>query len=242
MRHDLGGHVDQHETTTPTERKPLGRRTVLKGAAWSVPAVVAVGATPAFAATGNFFTFDKISPQYLGILPDPSLAVEVTGTVSSGTVSIVVNNGTTDVLTENATVSGTDWTYSITTSALPEGVYGVTASSAYGSDTKYFYKDLTRPNPTIYENVLTAPNGNAGSIVVTLGTATFPTSDLTTGVTLEFAVQGFTVTGPSYDSSTGRTTFTWTYAGTGNGKTKAFTVTQYDQAGNAGTATGTTPN
>ncbi len=50
--------MDQHETTTPTERKPLGRRTVLKGAAWSVPAVVAVGATPAFAATGALLPLD----------------------------------------------------------------------------------------------------------------------------------------------------------------------------------------
>lgn len=43
--------MDQHESTTTPERSVLGRRTILKGAAWSVPAVLAVGATPAFAAS-----------------------------------------------------------------------------------------------------------------------------------------------------------------------------------------------
>lgn len=63
MIKDLGGPVDQHETTASPERKALGRRTILKGAAWSVPAVLAVGATPAFAAS--------------------NLKVEVTGIVAS---------------------------------------------------------------------------------------------------------------------------------------------------------------
>lgn len=52
MQMDLGGPMNAHETETTT-RPGLGRRTVLKGAAWSVPAVVAVGATPAFAQTGG---------------------------------------------------------------------------------------------------------------------------------------------------------------------------------------------
>jgi len=52
MQMDLGGPMNAHETETTT-RPGLGRRTVLKGAAWSVPAVVAVGVTPAFAQTGE---------------------------------------------------------------------------------------------------------------------------------------------------------------------------------------------
>lgn len=43
--------MDQHNATPDTEPSSVGRRTVLKGAAWSVPVVAVVGATPVFAAS-----------------------------------------------------------------------------------------------------------------------------------------------------------------------------------------------
>lgn len=70
--------MDQRATTTSTERKPFGRRTVLKGAAWSVPAVVAVGATPAFAATGTVPLLEHVSLSAIRPTAQPQKVVNFT--------------------------------------------------------------------------------------------------------------------------------------------------------------------
>lgn len=112
--------MDQHETTTPTERKPLGRRTVLKGAAWSVPAVVAVGVTPAFAAsdippvseqlsvTNNRGTFTYV----WRFRNDNATAMTVSGVTATSPatlqppISVTVSPGATGTFTFTATDAG----------------------------------------------------------------------------------------------------------------------------------------
>lgn len=231
----------QIETVEAAERAPVARRTLLKGAAWSVPAVMVVGATPAFAQTGGTatFTFDTLSPTYLNLDTLGTTAVVAEGTVTpSGTVAIVINNGTADVINTNAEVDGTSWSYSIANSDLSEAAYSITASAAGGSATKYFYKDLQRPTPTIFSNVLTNSNGRAGTIVVTLGTAQTVTKDKKV-VSFSSTTTGFNITGNTYDENTGRSTITWT-SSTGK-KGVVFTITQEDEAGNKGTVDGTVP-
>lgn len=125
--------MNQHETTTPTERKPFGRRTVLKGAAWSVPAVVAVGATPAFAATPiRTISIDNVSVSPTATnAPTPSLfinrsndldaVVTVSGTATPGSSIIVTTTGynSTDPIVASETGA---WSHQIPSSSLGEGV------------------------------------------------------------------------------------------------------------------------
>lgn len=130
--------MDQHETTTPTERKPLGRRTVLKGAAWSVPAVVAVGATPAFAAT-----LDTTPPN-----------ATLTGASASGTT--ITLTGTIGIAPgDNATASLTNEAYrstgnqgrdadrdlpgqTLTASSYPSGAWTIELAGAR-ANTRYVF-------------------------------------------------------------------------------------------------------
>lgn len=86
--------MDAHETTATPVRRRLDRRTVLKGAAWSVPAVVAVGATPAFAATLLAPTPTKLEVQrdgnskywfYRLTANNPNTSTQITGLAFSAT-------------------------------------------------------------------------------------------------------------------------------------------------------------
>ncbi len=111
----------ERETTTSPERSVLGRRTVLKGAAWSVPAVLAVGATPAFASSTS-----KVDVT--------SMNVTVDGKIHTFTVTLY-NPNTIDVTVDGlafATATGRNnpWSSLTTTTGIPQSLGGQASSSS----------------------------------------------------------------------------------------------------------------
>jgi hypothetical protein len=133
--------VYEHETTTSPERSVLGRRTILKGAAWSVPAVLAVGATPAFAVSNDLSVASEMSvsrtrktvtynlpisnPAPTGGTQITSIAVALSGVSASwstsppkdafsaavGTTSLAGQQGTTVTFTGKNQAANTNATY-----------------------------------------------------------------------------------------------------------------------------------
>lgn len=228
--------MNQHETTTPTERKPFGRRTVLKGAAWSVPAVVAVGATPAFAATGGGALAFSDQPAYIYsgnvtavtfLGTSPAVNQEQTITVSSGTAT-----GSVTILANQTT-----WSVSVNASSLADGQnLTFTAASSLAplvsSATTTITKDVAPPNLTLTTNT---GNKQTGTLGGALGTATTPTADILTVSASATPTSTFTYAITYPTATTWQVVWTWTGRGNGGGNT--ITVAQSDVAGNTATVT-----
>lgn len=112
--------MHERETTTSPERSVLGRRTILKGAAWSVPAVLAVGATPAFASSTSkvdVTTMDvgverKVHTFTLTVYNPNSIAVNIDGLTYT-----------------TPTGQNNPWKSLTTTAGIPQTLGGQTVSS-----------------------------------------------------------------------------------------------------------------
>jgi len=237
--------VDQHETTTPTERKPLGRRTVLKGAAWSVPAVVAVGATPAFAATGQEPTIsitsisvappaeDAIAPSlYINLVNNDDAVVTIIGNATPGSsISVTTDDYTsTEPIIADSTTG--DWSHAVPSSALAEGVYQFRAeiTGASADAPNVIRKDLTAPTVASLTAAISPGTGNKGGTVSgTMGVAETPSADSTTLI-ITSNVAGFATTGFTGPDGAGVWSAQWTT--TANANKGTITVTQSDAAGN----------
>jgi hypothetical protein len=99
-----GDHIEGE----PRPSKSVGRRTVLAGAAWTVPAVALAAAAPAHAASGLVLAFDKTSYSAVGCttLLGVSVSLTIAGTPKpSVDVSVVLPNGFAFV-TGGTSVSG----------------------------------------------------------------------------------------------------------------------------------------
>jgi large repetitive protein len=85
----------------------------------------------------------------------------ITGTVSSGTLQVVVNNRTYSAGDGNLTVTGTNWSLAIPTAhALPQGTYNVSATATgsagqVGNDTTSNELVVDTVPPTVTVNALT---------------------------------------------------------------------------------------
>ena len=124
MTIDVPARGDRIEGEPPA-RKPVGRRTVLAGAAWAVPAIAVATAAPAHAASGLILKFDKTSYSAVGC-----------GTLSG--VSLTVSNGGVPVAATGVSV------------VLPTGfsfATGGTSISGYtDGDGMYAVPDINVPN------------------------------------------------------------------------------------------------
>ncbi len=124
--------MHEHETTTSPERSVLGRRTILKGAAWSVPAVLAVGATPAFAVS---LTFAITSRSPKNVNNGQGYDVTVNGNGVTGRTVTLSAPGGTSLTTGNVDLQG-HWSARINLAGAADGIVTITASqSGGGSDT-----------------------------------------------------------------------------------------------------------
>ena len=117
--------------TTEGASRGLDRRTIIKGAAWSVPVVAAAVATPLAAATGSFdVRVQQERCQLVGLSNPPYFNIYAdTGTVPTGSVfTLVVNGGLVNlsILSSNPNegfsvidggIIGGSRTYTITTTA-----------------------------------------------------------------------------------------------------------------------------
>lgn len=230
---DLGGPVTTQETaeTIDTTRRGLGRRTVLKGAAWSAPAVLAVGVTMPVAASP--VTAVTISgPPYINLSNKDDVPLTGTGPASS-TITVTAGNVSQTV------ESGSDgaWSRSFNASGLDDAANIVfTASAGSSSGTAQITKDTAAPVPTIRATGTYSPSGETFTVTGTMGTADATTADSQTG-TLSGGPGG-PVTVSRTGSGAWSHTFTGVQENPGSGNTAALslTLTQSDGAGNEGTS------
>lgn len=220
----------------------IGRRTVIKGVAWSVPAVTVVGATPAFAKTGDTVTFASVAvntpptgaPNHYINISNQNSSVTVGGSVTSGaTVTVTVTGGDS----ATATTTGTTWTHTFPAASLPQGTLAFTASvagppvvSVPGPRT--VVKDTSAPAPTIPTFTYVGRSTKTLTVGGAAGNATTPTADSSTMTLTGGPVTPVTVT---------RTGATWThtYNNVTNNVTYTIVITQTDGAGNSGSASRT---
>lgn len=233
--------MDQHETTTPTERKPLGRRTVLKGAAWSVPAVVAVGATPAFAATGDSVTIESVTvaptateapdTSYIN-LSNQDATVTVTGTATDGVTLVVTATG--GYTSGAITATGGVWSVDIPAGSLASGTVNFTATVNPGfpsvTSPLTVTKDVVAPDPAV-SIVYNPPPTKTLVVTWTLSALDNGTEDVQSG---QLVVTGGTIGSTTTVTTSGSTTYTKINP---NNTTYGVSLTQLDGAGNSATAT-----
>ncbi|WP_186325574.1 hypothetical protein [Microbacterium sp. BH-3-3-3] len=140
------------EPLAPVAQTPIARRTVLAGAAWSVPAIALTTASPAFAASGTTLSFAKSS--YTGPGCSTINGIKVTasdnGTGQAG-VSVTIslsggfvfsNGGTT-----STSVTGSDGSLTLPGITVPAtggtGTASASASGTSGSSTTLRGTDAT---------------------------------------------------------------------------------------------------
>ncbi|AQP45769.1 hypothetical protein [Tessaracoccus flavus] len=124
------------ETAKDFGRIPVDRRTIARGIGWGVPAVMVLGATPAFAASGDTVTFGSVvvndSPEGAPsnyYINESNLAstVTVSGTATPGaTVTISATGG----FSVGVVAAGGSWSYEIPAASLPQGTIACTAAVA----------------------------------------------------------------------------------------------------------------
>lgn len=264
-----GKTVKSNNAIDTDAKTGVGRRRVVQGAAWSVPAISMLAATPAYAVTGDVIAITAVS---LGTAPsiianvtvaapnnrtinrsNPNSTVTVSGTATPNRTLTVTAGATT--LTTTSTAGGT-WTVTFTAAQIPQAVDLVfTATITQGrpvSTTSAPPLSVTKdtvapaPAPTI---AVTKLNGNSGNGQLTgTAAAAAPATTTTTAiiapptVVLETAPAGSTTT-VSTVTQTG-TAWSATYTKNGGGNvtpgTYTFRVTQRDGAGNVSTATAST--
>ncbi|MGD8214494.1 hypothetical protein [Aestuariimicrobium sp. Y1814] len=229
--------MDTIETTETATRTAVARRVLIKGAAWSVPAVTVLSATPAFAATNTVFAFTDLSPAVINAAnPNDSVTVSGTGP-DNATVTITI--GGTTFTTPVAAPDG-KWSYTIPAASLPDGSnVEVTATiSTGGSATQTYTKDTVAPAPTISAATTFEYSASTELFTVkgTAGTVASPTVDATS-VTLALKVDG--VDRSPVTITLSGAAWSYTFTGVGNNKDYTLTVTQEDGAGNVGTASHT---
>gem|GEM_PF-6895440 len=230
------------ETANEIGRISLNRRTITRGIGWGVPAVMVLGATPAFAATNTPFDFTGLEPAVINA-GNPTSSLTATGTGPNGaTITVTLSSweGT-------AQVTGGKWSITIPAANAPEGLNVLVgaSSSAGGSATKTYTKDLTAPqdlaiNATTGTNPSTvASNRKSGTLKGTRGIAQTPTADGVVTATATVAGGTFTF-GDMVDTGGNTWSIAWTYlANSGNSgapKNVTFGVAQHDGANNASTA------
>lgn len=186
--------MNAHETET-TARPGLGRRTVLKGAAWSVPAVTLVATTAAAANSLGFVTIDTI-PEFLFSGNVAAFAIGGTTPALPESHTIVVTIG--DVVAGSVTVAAgaTSWTIAAANaSAAADGaglvVIADSNSDLIGPAQTTILKDTVAEliSPLAIGRVAGTISGNLGETLDTLeyglsastGTPTPPTT--LTGIT-----------------------------------------------------------
>lgn len=221
------------ETTKTIASSALHRRTVVKGAAWSVPAITLLAATPAFAATNTVFAFTSLTPAVINATnPTDSITVSGTGP-DNASISLMVGATTWGTVT----VTAGEWSAVIPAGSLPEGL-NVVVTAALGttlSSTKTYTKDVTAPAPTITTFTYVGSSTKQLTVGGAAGNLSSPTEDSATLTLTGGPVSPVTVT---------RTGATWTHVfdNVKNNITYNLTVTQTDGANNSGsgTRTGTT--
>jgi len=222
--------MDQHNATPDTqERSSVARRTVLKGAAWSVPVVAVVGATPAFAATNTAFSFTSPTPAVINATNSTS-NLTASGTGPDGAI-ITVTLGT---WSETTTVVAGEWTKVIPAANVHQGLnVEVSASSSKGgSATKTYTKDVTAPALT-HTATDTAKDKKSGTLSGAYGMLNTPTADGVVSVSFT-SPESFSHT---LTQTAGTWNLSWTWTNNGNGVHKVITIEQSDGAGNKTTLT-----
>lgn len=194
---------------------------MLKGAAWSVPAVVAVGATPAFAASAETQIGDQGA-----INASNDDAYTVSGTGQPGrTVLVYASGGDVTSPTATTTVLGDGtWSVAIDASTLPDGNVTLFAEGNLNTDTASVVKDTVIPTVDATTVVVNAPS-TTGTIS---GTISEPAS------AVNVTVAGLTLGADNIDN----TALTWNvgYSGATNNATYNGSVTTTDLAGNTSAA------
>lgn len=229
-----------NDTLGAPRRSGLGRRTLLKGAAWSVPAVVVVGATPAFAATGDVVAITSVTvntqptgapnTSYINISNQNS-TVTVVGTATPGVQIVVTATG--GYTSDPVTATGGDWQVIIPAGSLAQGVLSFTATVTVGG-----FPDVTSPQTVTKDTDAPAPGISTPSyaqaptktltVTGTLSTASSPTADAASGTLTGGPISPVTVTGSPW---------THVFSDVNNNQSFTFVVTQLDGAGNSGSAT-----
>lgn len=224
------------DTLDAPKRSALARRTLLKGAAWSVPAVVVVGATPAFAATGGALAFST-QPAFIN-------AANVTAVVFTGTAPVSLAGQTVAIAPGTSSggqiqANGT-WTVTVDTSDVSDGVGIVfTASTSGATDaTTQVTMDTQAPALTIDTTATSvAQDRRSGTLQGLRGVATSPTSDNQDVAASGSASFNFN---PTVYTAPNGWSISWTWS-TGTAAGQTITVTQTDVAGNTETDTYVVP-
>ncbi|MDQ1174233.1 hypothetical protein QE430_002540 [Microbacterium testaceum] len=161
------------EPPAPVSATPIARRTVLAGAAWSVPAIALTTGSPAFAASGTTLSFSKSSYSGPGCSTINGVKVRATdnGTAKAG-VSVTTslsggfvffNGGTT-----STGITGSDGSITLPGISVPAtggvGTASATASGAAGSSTTLKGTDATVAKYIQNGAAQTASNIPTGSV------------------------------------------------------------------------------
>lgn len=134
----------------PVAPRGIERRTVLKGAAWTTPAIMLMTATPAFAATpalaaSSDFAFTSASPAVLNA-DNYTTPVTVSGTGTTGETISISAPGVSSV-SANVDALGM-WSTGIDLASLQDGTIAITAVAGTIAATQTVVKDTLAPDRT----------------------------------------------------------------------------------------------
>jgi hypothetical protein len=236
------------ETANEIGRISLNRRTITRGIGWGVPAVMVLGATPAFAATGDAVAITNVTvfPAATGTITAPLVAdrtinlatpatatVTVTGTATPG-VDVRVTSGA--YTSDAVTATGGNWSITIPAGIVSEwndGSHTFTAIVVAGNKPSAttaltVVKDTVAPLPTI----TVAHNDKAKVLTIsgTLGAANAASADIASG-TVTGMVKNQTV-----NSTVTTSPWSFTVASVNKNEKYSLTIQQRDAAGNVGSA------
>lgn len=153
----------QTEGRASLKTNGVNRRTIIKGAAWSVPVIAAVSAAPLAAASAGQAIFNIGVGSQINVNPGTETA---NGTLNGSlNISNVIGTWETDTLTASYRFTG-PWT--ATTLTGPSGTfavgqtYGIWTVSSIGQDeTGMFEVDFTAPSQTITaDTTITLPSAS----------------------------------------------------------------------------------
>lgn len=196
-----GAYVSDRELRTDTDgrAKSLSRRTAIGAAALSVPAIVMVAATPAFAGSTDRRITVTLAPTAVRVGESSSVTVQVTDVagvpLAGQAVSLAASSGVTLGRSSGLTDgSGAFWTTARVTASTTEGTSTITAVSPGAGGTVTATATLAYGDPAL--EVRFSPDPGKG------GTPSVVTATLTIN---SVAVEGSTV---SISSSESRLVFT----------------------------------
>jgi len=219
----------------------LSRRNVVVGTAWAVPAIMAVGAAPAFAASNTplaitgqplptIFSGNVTSYTISGTGPTGKV-VAVTAALGLGSVSVTA--------TPNPVGAAGTWSATFNLSSLEQGTVTFTASVTSPADnaTATALKDTSLPNVTV--STLGAENNHKkGTLSGGMGNAAGDAATVTITLSPATIAAGIALTGTTqYTGGTPPTGWNRTWTGPNGPTAFGVTVTQVGSHGNVGTVT-----